>query len=356
MKSLFDKLTAVLFCLFLFSFVTLFLFVPKPETIPEERRLAQDLPTLSAEGVLSGEFMRDAEAYLLDAIPMRSGLVSAHANICLDLFCLPRCHGVRVGDHGLEKPLPAYDEALVSDNLDTITQYLQKFLGGKEAYTVLLPHKGYYTESTESYDLAWREIASRSAFVPIAVTDTLAPEDYFLTDIHIRPEAYGALMQTLSYAMDFEPTEGLFAARCYAACGTLALSLGKRDSRDRFSLLFDPSGVVASSEVSSGVLYDEACLDRQSADPYDLYLGGEVGNGVTVIRSPKSQSDRRLIVFRDSFMRAAVPYFLSAYREIVLIDLRTPYRRLVDEPLLYADDATDILIFLSPHTLLTTRF
>ena len=197
---------------------------------------------------------------------------------------------------------------------------------------------------------------SRESFWGIEVLDTLSPRDYFYGDIHVRPECYGALAERLCQNLGILPTAFLSSARIFWAMGTLALQFPS-DREDGFHALYDPNGVVAGCRVTANgtdrPFYDEGAFDR---DPYDLYLGGEVGGAVMRIENPAAKEVRRLVVFRDSFARALIPYLVSGYSEILLVDMRAPH--VLREAALkdYAPMTDDVLILVSTHTLFGTRY
>ena len=80
-------------------------------------------------------------------------------------------------------------------------------------------------------------------------------------------------------------------------------------------LLPDEEGAVWKAVYQTEKLEDDKSLDK-----YDVFVGG--ASSLQVIRSPKAATDRRLILFRDSYTSSLAPLLLEAYGEIVLIDLR----------------------------------
>jgi hypothetical protein len=79
--------------------------------------------------------------------------------------------------------------------------------------------------------------------------------------------------------------------------------------------------------------------DGESLDKYDIFLGGAAA--LEVIKSPKAATDRRLIIFRDSYTSSLAPLLLEAYSELDLIDLRYISSDLVGD---YVDfEGADIL-------------
>lgn len=69
---------------------------------------------------------------------------------------------------------------------------------------------------------------------------------------------------------------------------------------------------------STAGLYDWDKLD--SRNPYDFFLSGPAA--LMHLKNPASGTDRRLIVFRDSYGSSLLPLLLPYYREILAVDIR----------------------------------
>ena len=57
-----------------------------------------------------------------------------------------------------------------------------------------------------------------------------------------------------------------------------------------------------------------------SRDLYDVFLSGS--KSLLRIDNPGAETDRELIVFRDSFGSAMVPLLVHGYRTVTLVDVR----------------------------------
>ena len=55
-------------------------------------------------------------------------------------------------------------------------------------------------------------------------------------------------------------------------------------------------------------------------DGYDVFLHG--AQAVQTIRNPLAETDRELIIFRDSFGSSLTPLLLPAYKTVTLVDIR----------------------------------
>ena len=68
----------------------------------------------------------------------------------------------------------------------------------------------------------------------------------------------------------------------------------------------------------TGKLYD---LDKLTGkDPYAVYLSGS--KSLLTIVNPAADSDRELLIFRDSFGSAIAPLLLENYAKVTLVDIR----------------------------------
>ena len=72
------------------------------------------------------------------------------------------------------------------------------------------------------------------------------------------------------------------------------------------------------STLKRGKLY----LPRVSKweDPYELFLSGSIS--LLSIENPNAETDRELIVFRDSFGSSLAPLLAEGYAKITLADIR----------------------------------
>ena len=57
-----------------------------------------------------------------------------------------------------------------------------------------------------------------------------------------------------------------------------------------------------------------------TSDKYSVYMGGN--HGLSVITNNDVQSGPTLLMIKDSFANSAVPYLISSYKRIIMIDLR----------------------------------
>ena len=80
------KFPAILFFLFLFGMGVLEAYLPDTDISAAERRHLAKAPALSADTLLSGDYMTDMETYLLDQFPGRNLFRCMKANFDLKLL------------------------------------------------------------------------------------------------------------------------------------------------------------------------------------------------------------------------------------------------------------------------------
>ena len=93
-------------------------------------------------------------------------------------------------------------------------------------------------------------------------------------------------------------------------------------------------------------LYDEAAL--VGPDPYLYYLGGN--EATTVIETGRSEGGSLLVV-RDSFANAFVPFVLPYFERVVLVDVRHGHEalhRALEDP-----ELTELMVLYSLSQLMT---
>ena len=74
-------------------------------------------------------------------------------------------------------------------------------------------------------------------------------------------------------------------------------------------------------DFMSGEYTDIYNMDKlDSPDLYDVFLSGD--QPLLTVENPNAQTDRELVIFRDSFGSAIAPLLLSDYSKVTLVDLR----------------------------------
>ncbi len=296
-----------------------------------ERRGLKSFPKLTFRNVESGKFMEDFEKYTLDQFPMRDTLRSIKAVGNFYMFGRKDNNGLYLADGYLSK----LEYPLNEDSIEYAAQCFENvynlYLDGKadSVYGVIVPDKNYFLAAKNGYpsldyDRLSGMLENRMEFMKfIDIRGLLEIGDYYRTDTHWRQEritdvaAYIAseMGVTLSGGYDVMQLEKPFSGVYY---GQAALPIEKE------TLYYLENETIKNSTVydyESGKtvgVYDMEKAD--GADLYEVFLSGS--RSLLEITNPIAQSDRELVIFRDSFGSSLTPLFIEGYSKITVIDIR----------------------------------
>ena len=269
-----------------------------------------------------------------------------------------------VNDQAFGRILIYNDQAMEihSHNEDAVMAYAQMInlfseqMPNQQIYLMLIPtaiqflDHGQYRELSDdqSETIAALEQQLHQSIISIDAASALErhrEEDlFFRTDHHWTARgayyAYAAFMDQTGRtplplaAYDREEISG-FLGSLYGATRSEALG----SSPDTLEIFLPPFSADyrihlqnAASQVIHGQLID---LSLATGDqPFSVFLGGD--QPLVVITNTQASSDRNLLVVKDSYANPLIPYLVSHYREVHVIDPRMYTGRLAN----YADSHT----------------
>lgn len=308
-------------------------FGPKQEVSVSERRKLDQMPELTAENVLSGNFMTDFESYSLDQFPLRDQFRQLKA--LFHYYCLGQKdnNGIYIAGGYAAKVEYPLDEKSVNYAISRFQNVYDTYLkdSGSKIYFTMAPDKGFYLAQANGYpamDYAAMEEKITSG-LPWAsyvdVTPYLSGTDYYRTDTHWRQErllpAAGALCRALGIP---EPKEGDYTPTAVERpfygvyYGQAALPMEPETIYYLQSDLLRGCTVFNYENNKKTQVYDLDKLD--SRDLYDVFLSGAAA--LLTIENPNADTDRELIVFRDSFGSSMVPLLVQGYKTVTVVDIR----------------------------------
>lgn len=359
-----QRITIYGFVFCLVGVMVLMVISPKETVSRAERRRLAEKPRLTAKSLLDKSFMDDTEKYLLDHFPFRDGLRRIKAYFAYDVLQQKENNDIYVvNEHAskLEYPL---NEASVKRLAAKMNKLRQQYFPEQTAWYAIVPDKNYFLAESNGFpsldyermsSLLSQELraasVSASAFEPMEIMSRLTIDDYYHTDTHWRQE------RILDVARRVSDTFGVGAFLSFSSGSQAAFT--QNQIKDFYGVYYgqaalpmNPDTIIyLTSEVTDAaqvwsleenmqsgenagrvllpdeegavwkaVYQTEKLEDDKSLDKYDVFVGG--ASSLQVIRSPKAATDRRLILFRDSYTSSLAPLLLEAYGEIVLIDLR----------------------------------
>jgi len=124
--------------------------------------------------------------------------------------------------------------------------------------------------------------------------------------------------------------------------GTVQSKLGIKTAGDTIELFLPKSGTTCTlqkgnSEDVINTLYDVSALDTK--DKYAVYFGG---NQAFMSIRTDADSERKILVIKDSYANCFIPFMLGEFQQIDVLDLR--YDRQSVSSRIAAGRYTDVLI------------
>ena len=299
-----------------------------------ERRPLKQFPAFSAQEVLSGRFQSNFESYTLDQFPLRDRFRTLKALSVRYLFGEKDNNGIYIAD-GYAAKLD-----------DTEANIYLSVIPDKNCF--LAAENGYPAMDYDRFFALMREKVDFAQFVDL--TDTLSLGSYYRTDLHWRQESLLPTAKALADAMGVSLTEDFTEVTLdtpfygvYRGQSALPMESDK--------LAYLTNSVLEGCRVydyESGEYLPVYTLDKAGgSDPYEIFLSGP--KSLLRIENPNAKTERKLIVFRDSFGASLIPLLAEGYREITLIDIRylspASLGRFVDF------DAQDVLFLYSTSVL-----
>ncbi len=359
-QSLVNKLTVALFFTVLFVFSGFQLLLPDKDLSPTERRRLEQMPQISANAIMERELTDKLEKYLLDQFPVRDQLLKTDAFIKQSVFQRQDIGGVYRYNTYLSKVLFPEKPSDLAYITDKINEICNTYLNGMRVYMTMVPDKGFFTakESGRPHlDYYAFESELKATLDPelkfVSLLDTLQIEDYYKTDAHWRQEALEPVVSTLNkemsnpkiddqieydYLGDFK---GVYFDKIFSTITPDQLIAVKMPSIESAKVNYADEKIQAS-------VYRVDMLDH--LDRYDAFLGGP--QSLISIDNQRAQTDKELIMFRDSFGSSIAPWFIQTYKKITLIDLRYIDVNKLDQ---YVTFSNQDVLFLYNTTVLNNK-
>lgn len=351
--SIKDKVIAAGFPLLLAAGLVLAAALPDRLISETETRKLQQLPELSAESIISGDFFSSLEDYYLDQFPARDTFRAIKAGFRLEIMRQKESNGLYCFENAQYKLLWPLDESAVSNNSARLRKLVDECFGGCAVYYSVIPDKGsfisagYPCVSTQS--VASLEGEALGDAVYLDISGYLGQKSYYATDPHWRQEEIRGVADCLLAAMtgttpdysdDTVVLAGDFSGSYYRQ-----LLLGQKSEELRYITNAALEGfTVFDYETGAHIaMYQEEKLSE--SDAYSFFLGG--ARALLTIENPNNSAGRELFLVRDSFGSSIAPLLALNYSRVTLVDPRYITANAFNQLITVNPENSDVLFLLS---------
>lgn len=338
----------ILFAIFLANIIT----KDKIISVSERRKLAQ-FPDFKISKLIDGSIINDWEKYVEDQFIERDLFRTIKSFWSINIFAQKDNNNLFEKDNAIYKMDYQLSENNIQKSCAKIKEVYEKYLKGKNVYYSIIPEKNYYLENDDHLKLDYDKLEkiiknSLTELNYIDIRRGLKLEDYYRTDLHWKQENLQQVVQIIQKDMDLDIKEvnyeiknkGEFYGGYY---GQLATNVNP-----------DNINILTNETIESCITYNyetkenaSIYVETNSSDRYDIFLSG--ATPLISIENPNSQTDKELLLFRDSFGSSMAPLLVENYKKIILIDLRYISSSILDN---YIDFNNQDVLFLYSTTIL----
>lgn len=326
-----DKIIVFGFCLILVVVCVINTFTKDQNISITERRKLEQFPQITIGKLLSGDISDKFEKYAIDQFVGRDFFRSIKAFFNINILQYKDNNKLYVRNDEIYKIEYPLNEEKVKKSALKINEIYQTYLEGMNTYYAIIPDKNYYLASEEYLKMDYdklREIMKDNVTDAkyIDIWDSLTLEDYYRTDTHWKHENLGNVVNKIQkeIGLDISDIDNMYELQEKGDFyGVYYGQLGLDVKPDKISVLTNDTlenCITYNFETKkNGKIYDEEKF-LKSADKYDIYLSG--ATYLMTIENPNANSEKELLLFRDSYGSSIAPLLIENYSKITLIDTR----------------------------------
>lgn len=362
-KNIYVKLMAIMFLVTIFSFVGLNLIVKDKQFSENENRLLEQKPKFTLDRLFEGRYTKKYEKYTVDQMVGRDKFIKIKTKAD-DLMGKNSENGVFKCDDGyLIESFGKPNEEYLKANIEAINKFADKHKNIKTSMLIAptavniledkLPAFAPVYNQDEYLSRLSKSIDNKINFVNISSEMKKHKDEY----IYYKTDHHWTTLGAYYAFLDFANQSGL---------KTQPNSYDKyRVSNDFYGTLYSKSGykvkpdqvdiytpknkndqvIVEYKEEKkkSPTIYESEALKKK--DKYEVFLGG---NHPVVDIKTTSESDKTLLLIKDSYANSFVQFLTPYYKEIIMVDPRYYYEDI--EKLIKEKNVTDLLYLYNANT------
>ncbi len=326
--------------------VLVLLFVPKQTFSEDENRVLEPVPKITLASVEDGTFMKSIESYVGDHFMFRKGFVSLNTRVQLlmgkrDLGSnyskTPAEGGVYFGkdDHIYEVLLPnrtnTFDRNVAGLNLfakkSALPFYFVPVPSGSQEQQDKLPASAPNHDQYDELNAIKASAGKNTTVIDLFATlsDQTGKDYYYKTDHHWNTygayEGYKALADAMGVSAAAQEDFEFIAAsdKFYGTLYSKAVLTNQVPDTLYLPHYKKPMSLTQQTgkQKRDNIFWEEYL---QKKDKYSVFLGGN--HSVDVVKNANVANGKKLLILKDSYANSMVPFLVTNFSEIHIIDLR----------------------------------
>ena len=368
MKKTTSALMGTIFLVILMAVFIANIIIPDKKNSDEENRVLQQLPSFSVSAYKEGRFESKIEDYASDQFILRNGFIRLKTAADTALGGLESNGVYRCRDSYLMEDITVPTKDVKESNTSALTAFKEAnpdlkmfFLLAPNAANILsdkLPI-AVSTANQNKYMDDFFETVESLGITPIDVRDTFkeAKKDtqlYYRTDHHWTTDGAYLAFEQVNSVMELgnKVTYTDYAVKNDFR-GTLASKSGFVNGMDDAIKIYLPA--EDSEGYENSVIYYSDTKEKttqfyqvDSLDTKDAYtVFGGSNHPMYTVRTPLD-TDRHLLLIKDSYANSMVPFLSQCFSEIVVVDPRYFYDNIQD--IISSESVTDVLFLYNANT------
>ena len=357
MKRKVQYLTIILFLIFIFGLAIGNVFIADKSFSANENRYLASMPEISLDNIFNNDFDEEFDTYFNDQFIFRDQwimLKSLYQQVTLNIA---NNEVYYAKDQNLISQELSYNEALVENNIKYINNFVSQyhkvnFMLIPTAALInknLLPMFSYNYDQLAVINQAYSNIEANN----INLVDSLLKEDdiYFKTDHHWNEKGARIGYEAIcDHVLNKEPNNFNYQLVADDFKGTLLSRAGTFWYEGDNIYHIEPENSI---QVEMQIDQDEKTYDSiyvdEALDTKDKYTYYEGGNHAYVKINTSLNNGKKAFIIKDSYAHILIPYLISEYEEIEMIDLRY-FRQDLKEMI---EENDDIYIIYSVDSFIT---
>lgn len=342
-------ITAAVFLTIIMGFTVAGIFSPDREFSEMENRTLQKFPEFTFERLKEGKFTGEIEQYMNDQIFLKDELVTLKT-ACDTTLGRDYLNGVYLCDDGVYLQDFQLNEEQIKKNVGCLNEFAKTVEGQAECTMLCVPNAIYFMKDKLPANAPTDDQGKAVQIISDELSDDIRFAEptqylqdgeniYYRTDHHWTANGaklgFDCLMRTMGeqtaeaeydegYLNKFYGTLYSKAPKFNAKSDRIVLPIQKdNDITVRYIVTAGDHTPPEDCTEVDGILTRQRLYDMSKANTKDKYATIMGGNfGLCEIESEGAKSSQRVLIVKDSYANAMLPYLCSQYKHITVADLR----------------------------------